>query len=83
MKDDEVNTIIKAKVDEARAEITKAYDAKLDELKARLDKMENETIQKSGVAVVLREGNPEVAAEVVQTNAGIVASFRKKVAGKV
>ena len=73
MNDEEVNTIVKAKVDE----ITKAYKVELDELKTRIEKMESETISKSGVVAILREGDPDVG-EVAMTNAGAVASMGKK-----
>ena len=80
MNDEEVNNIVKAKVDE----ITKAYQVSLDELKkantdliARIDKMEKETIEKSGVVAILREGD-ESLGTVFQSNAAAISSMKPK-----
>jgi hypothetical protein len=80
MNDEEVNTIVKAKVEE----ITKAYIVQLDELKkantelsARIDKMEKETIEKSGVVAILREGDEDVGT-VFQSNAAALSSMKPK-----
>jgi hypothetical protein len=80
MNDEEVNTIVKAKVEE----ITKAYQVSLDELKkantdlvARIDKMEKETIEKSGVVAILREGDEDMGT-VFQSNASAISSMKPK-----
>ena len=80
MNDEEVNMIVKAKVEE----ITKAYIVQIDELKkantdlsARIDKMEKETIEKSGVVAILREGDEEMGA-VFQSNAAALSSMKPK-----
>lgn len=84
MKDEDVDVLVKAKVDAQVAEITKAYQVQFDELKkanddlkARLEKVENETITKSGVVAILREGDPEVG-EAFLSNAGAIAAASKK-----
>lgn len=83
MKDEEVDTLVKAKVAAEVETISKAYQASLDELKkanadlaARIDKMENETVQKSGVAVILREGDGELGT-VIQSNAAAISAITK------
>ena len=80
MNDEEVNTIVKAKVEE----ITKAYQVSLDELKkantdlvARIDKMEKETIEKSGIVAILRDGD-EAMGTVFQSNAAAISSMKPK-----
>ena len=83
MKDEEVDTLVKAKVAAEVETISKAYQASLDELKkanadlaARIDKMENETVQKSGVAVILRDGDGELGT-VIQSNAAAISAITK------
>jgi len=83
MKDEEVDTLVKAKVAAEVETISKAYQASLDELKkantdlaSRIEKMENETISKSGVAVILREGDGELGT-VIQSNAAAISAITK------
>ena len=64
--------------------ISKAYQVSLDELKkantdliARIDKMEKETIEKSGVVAILREGD-ESLGTVFQSNAAAISSMKPK-----
>jgi hypothetical protein len=89
MKDEEVDLLVKAKVDAKVEEISKAYIEKVEELKkanteleARIAKMENETIEKSGVAVILRDGDGELGT-VLQSNAAAISAISKAQKSKV
>lgn len=82
MKDEDVDKLVKAKVDD----ITKAFSAQLDEISKtmkdmalRLEKVENEPIQKSAVQPVMII---EQAAVEAPSNALAVANATKKQAGK-
>jgi len=83
MKDEEVDLLVKAKVDAAIETLEKAYKEQIDELKkantdlvARIEKSENEIVQKSGVAVILREGD-ETLGTVIKSNAAAISEAQK------
>jgi hypothetical protein len=83
MKDEEVDTLVKAKVDAQVESITKAFQASLDELKKanadlaeKVEKMENETIEKSGVVAILRPGDEDIG-DTYPTNAAAVSAISK------
>jgi F0F1-type ATP synthase epsilon subunit len=83
MKDEEVDLLVKAKVDAAIETLEKAYKEQIDELKkantdlvTRIEKSENEIVQKSGVAVILREGD-ETLGTVIKSNAAAISEAQK------
>jgi hypothetical protein len=83
MEDKEVDMLVKAKVDAKVDEIAKAYQVQVDELKkantdlaARIEKMEKETIEKSGVVAIIREGDEDMGT-VFQTNAKAISAITK------
>lgn len=51
--DTDIETIVKARVNAEVEVIRKAFDDKITELTARIEKMENETIQKGGAPVII------------------------------
>jgi hypothetical protein len=76
MNDDEVNALVKAKVEAQVTDIIKASQVKIADLEARLAKMENEPISKAAPVIIASE-LPQEFGVAPRSNAAAIAGAEK------